>query len=147
ARACVARPARRDGAGIRRSRRRVECDRSFARIRTQRAVRVRAGRAGLAHGGRARSAVSRVDRRTQRRHAVKRTRASGFTLIEVLVALAIVAVALSAGMRALAQGADGASSLKARTLALWVAQNELAKAQLADPPPSAGTTNGEAVQA
>ena len=49
---------------------------------------------------------------------MKRTRAPGFTLIEVLVALAIVAVALSAGMRALAQGADGASSLKARTLAL-----------------------------
>jgi general secretion pathway protein I len=71
----------------------------------------------------------------------------GFTLIEVLVALAIVAVALAAGMRALAQSADGATSLKARTLALWVAQNELAKAQLADPPPSAGTTNGEAVQA
>ena len=40
-------------------------------------------------------------------------RAPGFTLIEVLVALAIVAVALSAGMRALAQGADGASTLVA----------------------------------
>lgn len=71
----------------------------------------------------------------------------GFTLIEVLVALAIVAVALAAGMRALAQSADGATSLKARTLALWVAQNQLAKAQLADPPPSPGSANGEAVQA
>ena len=59
---------------------------------------------------------------------MKRVRA--FTLIEVLVALAIVAVALAAGMRALAQSADGASSLKARTLALWVAQNRLANAQL-----------------
>ena len=36
---------------------------------------------------------------------MRRTRA--FTLIEVLVALAIVAVALAAGMRALAQSADG----------------------------------------
>jgi general secretion pathway protein I len=71
----------------------------------------------------------------------------GFTLIEVLVALAIVAVALSAGMRALAQSADGASSLKARTLALWVAENRLAEAQLADPSPAAGTANGEEVQA
>ena len=35
----------------------------------------------------------------------------GFTLIEVLVALAIVAVALSAGMRALAQGAALASAI------------------------------------
>ena len=62
---------------------------------------------------------------------MRRTRA--FTLIEVLVALAIVAVALAAGMRALAQSADGATSLKMRTLALWVAENPLARAQLADP--------------
>ncbi|MCE7878741.1 MAG: prepilin-type N-terminal cleavage/methylation domain-containing protein, partial [Betaproteobacteria bacterium PRO3] len=31
----------------------------------------------------------------------------GFTLVEILVALAVVAVALAAGMRALAQSADG----------------------------------------
>ena len=71
----------------------------------------------------------------------------GFTLIEVLVALAIVAVALAAGMRALAQSTDGASSLKARTLALWVAENRLAQAQLDDPPPAAGATTGEDAQA
>jgi general secretion pathway protein I len=75
------------------------------------------------------------------------SRRSGFTLIEVLVALAIVAVALSAGMRAIAQGADGASSLKARTLALWVAENRLARAQLDDPAPTPGTTTGEDAQA
>ncbi len=56
----------------------------------------------------------------------------GFTLIEVLVALAIIAVALTAGMRVLAQSVDGASSLKARTLALWVAENRLARAQLGE---------------
>ena len=72
---------------------------------------------------------------------------SGFTLVEVLVALAIIAVALAAGMRALAQSADGASTLKARTLALWIAQNRLASAQLASPWPAAGTTEGDAVQA
>lgn len=71
----------------------------------------------------------------------------GFTLIEVLVALAIVAVALSAGMRAIAQSADGASSLKARTLALWVAENRLARAQLDDPSPATGTTTGDESQA
>lgn len=75
------------------------------------------------------------------------THSRGFTLVEILVALAIVAVALAAGMRALAQGADNASALKARTLALWVAQNRLAAAQIAVPWPALGTTEGEAEQA
>lgn len=74
-------------------------------------------------------------------------RRAGFTLVEILVALAIVAIALAAGMRALAQSADGAGTLKARTLALWVAQNQLAAAQLATPLPALGATAGEATQA
>ena len=74
-------------------------------------------------------------------------RCVGFTLVEILVALAIVAVALAAGMRALAQSADSASTLKARTLALWVAQNRLANAELADPWPALGSAAGEAEQA
>ena len=72
--------------------------------------------------------------------------AAAFTLIEVLVALAIVAVALSAGMRALAQSADGASALKARTLALWVAENRLARAQLGVDI-AGGTASGRETQA
>src|SRR6185295_16991442 len=46
-------------------------------------------------------------------HAVRRR--AGFTLVEILVALAIIAIALTAGMRALAQATDTASALKART--------------------------------
>jgi general secretion pathway protein I len=74
-------------------------------------------------------------------------RRSGFTLVEILVALAIVAIALTAGMRALAQATETASALKARTLALWVAQNRLAAAQIAMPWPALGNYDGDAVQA
>jgi len=73
--------------------------------------------------------------------------ARGFTLVEILVALAIVAIALAAGMRALAQATDSASALKERTLALWVAQNRLAAAQVASPWPPLGNTSGDAEQA
>ncbi len=71
----------------------------------------------------------------------------GFTLVEILVALAILAIALTAGMRALAQAADSASALKGRTLALWVAQNRLAAAQVSKPWPAIGSYGGEASQA
>lgn len=74
-------------------------------------------------------------------------RRAGFTLVEILVALAIVAIALAAGMRALAQATETASALKARTLALWVAQNRLAAAQIAAPWPALGNYNGDATQA
>jgi general secretion pathway protein I len=75
------------------------------------------------------------------------TRSRGFTLIEILVALAIIAVSLSAGMRALAQSADSATALKARTLGLWVAQNRLAASQVAMPWPAIGSYSGNAQQA
>jgi len=78
---------------------------------------------------------------------VSRARARAFTLVEVLVALALLAVALTAGMRALAQSADGAGNLKARTLALWVAQNRLAAAQLETPSPALGRYEGRQSQA
>jgi len=50
-------------------------------------------------------------------------------------------------MRAVAQAADGATLLKQRTLALWVAQNRLAAAQVATPWPPPGAREGEALQA
>ena len=50
-------------------------------------------------------------------------------------------------MRAVAQATDGATLLKQRTLALWVAQNRLAAAQAAVPWPALGTRGGDAVQA
>ncbi|MDB5811151.1 MAG: gspI [Betaproteobacteria bacterium] len=52
---------------------------------------------------------------------------AGFTLVEVLVALAIVAVALVAALRAAGQGTNNAGELRAQLLAGWVAQNLLAE--------------------
>ncbi len=50
----------------------------------------------------------------------------GFTLFEVLVALAIVAVAMGAALRSAALAADSAVTLRQHTLAIWVAENRLA---------------------
>jgi len=93
------------------------------------------------------SAKGRPERELAPMRVARRVVTRAFTLIEVLVALAILAVALTAGMRAVAQSADGASSLRLRTLALWVAQNRLAQAQLADPWPARGNASGDETQA
>ena len=47
---------------------------------------------------------------------------------------------------ALAQSADGAGTLKARTLAMWVAQNRIANAEFARDLPAAGRRSGDASQ-
>ena len=54
-------------------------------------------------------------------------RRDGFTLIEVLVALVIVAVALLASLRAAGQGTNDARELRARLFAGWVAENLIAE--------------------
>lgn len=54
-------------------------------------------------------------------------RRAGFTLIEVLVALAIIAVALLAALRAAGQGTNNVGELRSRLLAGWVAENLLAE--------------------
>jgi len=50
----------------------------------------------------------------------------GFTLLETLVALCIVAVGLAAGVRAAALSTESAQRIRSATHALWVAQNTLA---------------------
>ena len=53
-------------------------------------------------------------------------KARGFTLVEVLVALAIVAVALMASVRAVGEMAESSAELKLRLLAGLSAQNRVA---------------------
>ena len=57
----------------------------------------------------------------------RRTDHPGFTLIEVLVALAIVAIALLAALRVAGQGANNAGDLRARLFAGWIASDRLAE--------------------
>ena len=69
----------------------------------------------------------------------------GFTLIEVLVALAILAFALAAAMRAAATATIGAEEARLRSYAAWVAQNRLAEvsARRLFPAPGRETGSGE----
>lgn len=52
---------------------------------------------------------------------------AGFTLVEVLVALAIVSIALLAALRAAGQGTADVGELRSRLLAGWVAEDLLAE--------------------
>lgn len=63
----------------------------------------------------------------------------GFTLIEVLVALAVVAIALGAVIYTVGIAARTSGGLEARTYAGWVAQNRLATLRLSRVTPSQGS--------
>jgi general secretion pathway protein I len=69
---------------------------------------------------------------------------TGFTLVEVLVALAVLAIALAAVMRAMAQSVDTTVTLREHNMALWVAQNQLATHQMRQDWPAPDTIDGEA---
>jgi general secretion pathway protein I len=67
--------------------------------------------------------------------------ARGFTLVEVLVALAIVAVSLGAGFKAAAALSDNAERLADVSAAQWCADNELTNLKLAKQFPSIGDSD------
>lgn len=66
----------------------------------------------------------------------------GFTLLEVLIALLVLALALVALTRTVATQADTFAQLRERTLAGWVAQNIMAETRLAHPFPDTGKSDG-----
>ncbi len=72
-----------------------------------------------------------------------RPHARGFTLLEVLIALVVLALALLALMRTAATQTDAFADLRERTLAGWLAQNVIAETRLANPLPAAGRSNGQ----
>jgi len=74
---------------------------------------------------------------------VRSHRDRGFTLIEVMVALAIVAFSLTAIAASMGQMIDTANAMRERTYASWIAQNEIAEMRLANVIPKVTSTSGE----
>ena len=73
-------------------------------------------------------------------------RERGFTLIEVLVALAIVAIGMAAVLGALTSSASTVLYMRDKTLAQWVALNHIAEQRLKVQPgqvPQNGNTDGD----
>ncbi len=75
------------------------------------------------------------------------SRTSGFTLIEVLVALTIAAVALMAALRATGSMAQSSEELRLRTLAQWSAENQLSELRIQSLVPGLGAQTKACPQA
>jgi general secretion pathway protein I len=71
-------------------------------------------------------------------------RSAGFTLIEVLVALVIVAFGVGALMSALSSAADATSYLRDKSFAQWIALNRIAEVRLQGGNVTVGKTKGDA---
>jgi len=69
----------------------------------------------------------------------------GFTLIEVIVALAIIAIAMGAVMTSVTANVGNAAALKERTIAHWVAMNKMAEMQVTKAYPR-GRSSNESVE-
>jgi general secretion pathway protein I len=67
----------------------------------------------------------------------------GFTLVEVLVALAIVAIGMAAVLGALTSSANTVSYLRDKTFAQWVALNQIATLRLSGQMTATGNSDGD----
>lgn len=75
--------------------------------------------------------------------AAQRRTSSGFTLIEVMIALTIAALALTAALASISQMVDGARGMQERTYASWIAQNRIVELRLANVVPEVSRTTSE----
>ncbi|MBS1199485.1 MAG: hypothetical protein H6R27_163 [Proteobacteria bacterium] len=70
-------------------------------------------------------------------------RQAGFTLIEVVVAVAIVALGMMAVFRVVHDTINNTAHLRDRSFATWIADNQLAEVRLGTELPSVDETEGE----
>ena len=77
----------------------------------------------------------------------EQTDAGGFTLIEVLVALAVLAIALSAAIKGVSSNTSNAAHLRDRMLAHWVVMNKITELQVDTAFPAPGVTTGTMLMA
>lgn len=68
--------------------------------------------------------------------------ARGFTLIEVMVALAIIGVTMGAFLKAAGQNASNTGYLRDKTLAHWVAMNKMTEYHVLEQWPNVSRSNG-----
>ena len=80
------------------------------------------------------------------RHAFTRRHGAGFTLLEVLVALAIVGTALGASLRAVGSLTQNSTDLRASLMATWSAENRLSQIRIAGEWPQLGSRNFDCPQ-
>ena len=71
------------------------------------------------------------------------SRSSGFTLIEVMVAMVIAVLALVGVLAAVAQMVDAGIAMRERTYAAWIGQNKITELRLANVIPEVSESNGE----
>lgn len=70
-------------------------------------------------------------------------RFAGFTLIEVLVAMFVIAIGIGALLNVLGGAASSVGRQREKSFAEWVALNRISEARLETAPPSTGVTSGE----
>jgi general secretion pathway protein I len=70
-------------------------------------------------------------------------RSCGFTLIEVLVALAVAAIGLAAVLSIVTNTANAAAGVRERTFAAWIANNRIVETRISDTFPSVDRTSGD----